>query len=206
MATRDTILQAAVNEIRERDESSFRVTAVAKAAGCATSVLYHYFGSREGLIDAALVQIVIEETHVLRSFAVATSEAAESADDVIELMVSYARIAHDPSRRGDRGLRARLLGAAQSRPAVRQEYARFAEAAQVGNIAVIETLKRKGLVSHQIDSAAAALCMRALDFGWVLDEVNDAPTVDFKKWIDLVRGIATVLVGQPTFLLDASAD
>lgn len=206
VATRDVILQAAVKEIRERDEASFRVTAVAKAAGCATSVLYHYFGSREGLIDAALVAIVTEETNMLREFATLSFQAAQDTDDAVELMVNYALIAHDPSRRVDRALRARLVGAAQTRPSVRAEYAKYSDLAQHQNMQIIDTLKSKGLIREEVSSSAASLVMRALDYGWVLDEVHDAPTVPYDEWIGLIRLLATAFFRSSAYLPDANAD
>ncbi len=114
MSTRDEILAAAVKEVRDRDEASFRVAQVSKSAGCATSVLYHYFGSREGLIDAALVEIVVQETQDMLAFVQLASEAAENSDDAIRLLVEYATIAHAPERRANRSLRARLIGACQN--------------------------------------------------------------------------------------------
>ena len=199
MSTRDEILAAAVKEVRERDESAFRVTIVAKNAGCATSVLYHYFGSREGLIDAALVQIVIEESAGVRESIRLACLAAETSTDAIEMLVSYVKFAHSPDRRPERSLRARLLGAAQTRPVVRDAYQQYGELATQANRALLVTLAEKGLIRTDLNLNAVALTLRALDFGWVLEEANDETDVEFDDWIAVMRELAiTLATPRPT--------
>jgi AcrR family transcriptional regulator len=206
MSTRDEIVEACVREIREHDEASFRVAVVAKNAGCATSVLYHYFGSRDGLIDAALIAIVSDETRSLLEFVELTTDAVESADDAIEFMVDYAAYAHSSARRANRALRARLLGASQTRPAVRKAFCEFGDLVAITNEAMILKLRDKGLIRHDLDIAAVTLCMRALDYGWALDDINDVPRVEFGAWLYLMRAMAETFAAQPSYLPRASAD
>jgi AcrR family transcriptional regulator len=206
MSTRDEILAAAVTEVRQRDEAAFRVATVAKNAGCATSVLYHYFGSRDGLIDAALVEIVVQETEDLRTFVQIASEAVENSRDAIELLVTYAQYAHSPDRRANRSLRARLIGACQTRPAVREAFRSFGELVASINETMLIKLRDKGLLRTDIDVGALVLCLRALDYGWVLDDINDEPQVSFDAWLQLVRALATSLATEPGYLERASAD
>jgi AcrR family transcriptional regulator len=206
VSTRDEILAAAVTEVRERDESAFRVTIVAKSAGCATSVLYHYFGSREGLIDAALVQIVIEESAGVRESLQLASVAAESSTDVIEMLVSYVQFAHSPDRRGDRSLQARLLGAAQTRPAVRTAYQQYGKLVMQANRLLLSTLADKGLIRSDLNLDAVALTLRAVDFGWVLDEVNDESEVNFDDWVAVMRELAVTLATPQSYLDLDNAD
>jgi AcrR family transcriptional regulator len=47
------LLDATVTVIAERGVEATRLTDVARAAGCSTGTLQHYFGSREGLLAAA---------------------------------------------------------------------------------------------------------------------------------------------------------
>jgi AcrR family transcriptional regulator len=206
MSTRDEILAAAVREVRERDESAFRVTIVAKNAGCATSVLYHYFGSREGLIDAALVQIVIEESNGVREALALASQAAETSTDAIEMLVNYVMFAHSPDRRADRSLRARLLGAAQTRPTVRRAFQEFGRLSTEANRNLLTTLADKGLIRKDLDIRALALTLRSLDFGWVLDEVNDDSEIVFEDWIAVMRELAVTLATPKNYLDFESAD
>ena len=101
-----------------------RVTTVAKLAGCATSVLYHYFGSRDGLIDAAYIEIAASELEANRAYLEAASETVLNADDVVRIVIEYVTLTHDTDRAASTQ-RARLLGAAQSRPPVRHAMQSF---------------------------------------------------------------------------------
>ena len=193
MTTRDEILSAAVHEIRTRDEASFRVTVVAKQAGCATSVLYHYFGSREGLIDAALVQLANQEAGIIRSLSALTEEFAESYQDFESFLVVYTKTAHSPERRASRAVRARLLGAAQTRPALREEAREFGEQTNEINESILSRLSGRGLIRPDVDIRALSLCLRALDFGHALDDLNEEPRVDLDAWIHLMRVLASAL-------------
>lgn len=51
---RTQLLQATITVIARRGVRGMRVQEVAKDAGVSVTLLYHYFGSREGLLEAAL--------------------------------------------------------------------------------------------------------------------------------------------------------
>jgi AcrR family transcriptional regulator len=55
--TRRAILEAAVHEFATRGLGGARVSRIAAAAGVNKRMLYHYFGSKEGLYIAALEQV-----------------------------------------------------------------------------------------------------------------------------------------------------
>ncbi len=190
MSTRDEILAAAVKEVRERDEAAFRVTIVARNAGCATSVLYHYFGSREGLIDAALVEIVYQLTETLREFARGVTAIINDSSDVVSLMTDYARFAHSPDRRPDRALRARLIGLAQTRPAVRDALQAMFKVTKDANEEMLMRLLDRGLIREDVDIPSVTLMMRALDFGWVLDDLDEVSDVSFDRWMMTMETLA----------------
>ena len=203
---REEILASAVHEFLERDEATFRVAAVAKRAGCATSVLYHYFGSKEGLIDAALIAIITDEVTELREWVRVSTEGAESASDAVELIVTFASWAHSPTRRTNRSIRARLVGACQTKPAVREAFCDYGRLVAATNESLIEILRDKGLVRTDLDTAALGLLMRCLDFGQILDEINESPHVDFNEWLRVVRALAESLAGVTSYLPRLSAD
>jgi AcrR family transcriptional regulator len=53
--TRQTLLEAALDVLREFGAEGLRVRAVADRAGCSTTGVYTYFGSKQGLVDALFV-------------------------------------------------------------------------------------------------------------------------------------------------------
>jgi AcrR family transcriptional regulator len=87
----ERIRAAAAEEFMAHGASGFRVTSVARAAGCATSVLYHHFGSRDGLLAVAAVQCLERATSAedeRRGALVARARGARSLESVLLALAS----------------------------------------------------------------------------------------------------------------------
>jgi TetR/AcrR family transcriptional regulator len=56
-ATREAVLRAAIAEFTAKGLAGARMDAIARAAGVAKGLLFHHFGSKEGLWSAALEQV-----------------------------------------------------------------------------------------------------------------------------------------------------
>ena len=193
MSTREEILSAAVAEVLERDESEFRVTVVAKNAGCATSVLYHYFGSREGLIDSAYISILNQQSVGVKEYLDTTLAHAENGSDAVELIIEFLRMANGFAEPGSRSFRARLIGAAQTRPTVLLTLRTIATRSNAAVESFLRKLVEKGLIRTDLDVPSMALFIRALDYCWVLEEFNLDKTIDFEQWLQLVRVLTAPL-------------
>lgn len=200
VSARDDIIAATVAELRERDESSFRVTAVARGAACATSVLYHYFGSRDGLLDVGYGALVDEEIAAHEAYARVAFDVAERARDAGEFVREVAADSSSASRRTSRRQRGRLLGAAQTRPGVRDAFAAYGEQVAATNRAVVRRLQDRGLVRRDLDPAALAFFLRVLEDAWITAEVDDPPTPAKENWLDLVRIVGASISPEGYFL------
>ncbi|MSW21347.1 MAG: TetR family transcriptional regulator, partial [Actinobacteria bacterium] len=53
------MLQMAIDAIERGGEASVRVREVSDATGVSFASLYHFFGSREGLVEEALAEIYV---------------------------------------------------------------------------------------------------------------------------------------------------
>jgi AcrR family transcriptional regulator len=200
VTARDDIIASTVEELRNRDESSFRVTAVAIGAACATSVLYHYFGSRDGLLDAGYGALVDEEIAAHESYARVAFDVAERVHDAGEFVREVAADSSAPHRRISRRQRARLLGAAQTRLGVRSAFAAYGEQVAATNRAVVRRLQDRGLVRRDLDPASLALLLRLLEDAWITAEIDDPPSPSKDNWLDLVRIVGAALSPEGYFL------
>jgi hypothetical protein len=161
------------------------------------------FGSREGLIDAALISIIKDEEIRVREEVQARLMAATLAEDALMILREYAKRTLGADNVEDRQNRARLVFGAMTRPAVRTAYQDLTEFIMRSNIEIVEVLKRKGMVRAELDSGAVALYLRVIDFGTILNDVNDRVRVDYNAWMDLVVDIAQAFlidlpVSEPT--------
>lgn len=57
LQTKENILAAAIEEFCEHGYAGTSTTRIVQAAGCNIRMLYHYFGSKEGLYQAALARV-----------------------------------------------------------------------------------------------------------------------------------------------------
>ncbi|CAB4864217.1 unannotated protein [freshwater metagenome] len=187
MPLRQPILDAAVKELQEFSEAGFRVTRVAEEAGCVVSVLYHHFDNREGLIDAALIEIMrLEGDEVEATYQEFTAILAV-VTTIEQAFETYVRIAHGSDGALRRSLDAQILTAVQTRPVVRQAWGELSAKVQRANEQLLNAVVERGLLDDTIDIPALALLLRGLDLSRSLDESVEQPSISFEQWVALMR-------------------
>jgi AcrR family transcriptional regulator len=85
---REAILRAAIDILQHHGAGALTVRSVANAAGCSTTGVYTWFGSKNGLVEAIFVD-------GFRSFHAAQQEVLDTAADLTALAVAYRRWALD---------------------------------------------------------------------------------------------------------------
>lgn len=190
MQLRQTILEASVSELELHSEAGFRVTRVAENAGCVVSVLYHHFENREGLIDAALIEIMRRESLELRNMYAAVEANLVHVDDLGDALERYVRFAHSFERAPRRALRVQILTAVQTRPRVQSAWEEFSATNQATAEHLIATVKERGLISSSFSTEVLAFFLRITDLGRTLEESVAKPAVDFELWVQFMRRFA----------------
>ena len=188
---RQPILDAAVKELQEFSEAGFRVTRVAEEAGCVVSVLYHHFENREGLIDAALIEIMRRETDDMESIYREIDTILSGVTTIEQAFETYVRIAHGSGGTVRRALDAQILTAVQTRPSVRYAWGELSAKMQEANEHLLSELAQRGFIDKSLDIPALALLMRGLDFSRTLEESVEQPTIPFEQWVAVMRLFAS---------------
>jgi len=167
--TRRAILEAAIHEFAARGYAGGRTDAIAAAAGINKRMLYHYFGSKEGLYAAVLQE---------RLGAYAAAPRAESL--AAELT---ARSMHARSRPEDLRLLMweALTGAAPRIVADAVHRAQWRE-----RVDAIDVAQRAGRIVADVDAAQVELALTA---------VTLFPQV-FRQIAEVITGVAP---GEPAF-------
>ena len=191
MPLRQPILDAAVKELQDFSEAGFRVTRVAEEAGCVVSVLYHHFENREGLIDAALIEIMRRETDDVESIYREIDTMLSSVTTIEQAFETYVRIAHGSGGAVRRALDAQILTAVQTRPCVRHAWGELSAKVQEANEHLLSVLAQRGFIDGSLDIPALALLMRGLDFSRSLEESVEQPTISFEQWVAVMRLFAS---------------
>ncbi|WP_159612911.1 TetR/AcrR family transcriptional regulator [Glutamicibacter sp. JC586] len=81
-ATRQKLLAAAIDEFAQRGFAGARIQDISKKSGCNRERIYFYFGNKEGLFEAALIQ-------ALSTTLDSTSVIGSGVQSVIDFAVTY---------------------------------------------------------------------------------------------------------------------
>ncbi len=158
--TRERLLKATAAVIDKGGESAVRIRDITKACTITAPSIYHFFGSREGLIDAAQAY---RFSRGQRELSLAFSTAlykCRSKKDLTELAHRFLDLMFAPERRSTRNSRLNVLGNAIYRPELSKE------------LAVAQDLSNK-IVADPLRFAQAK--------GWVREDFN--PEM-FAAWLN----------------------
>ena len=158
--TRERLLKASAAVIDKGGESAVPIRDITKACAITAPSIYHFFGSREGLIDAAQVY---RFSRGQRELGLAFSTAlykCRSKKDLTELAHRFLDLMFAPERRATRNSRLNVLGNAIYRPELSKE------------LAVAQDLSNK-IVGDPLRFAQAK--------GWVRDDFNSEM---FAAWLN----------------------
>ncbi|MBU3701574.1 MAG: TetR/AcrR family transcriptional regulator [Acidimicrobiia bacterium] len=173
------MLEAAIAVIEERGEAGLRVDEIAAAAEVAKPSLYHFFGSRDGLIAAAQAERYRRTRNIGLDEVMRKVEACTSADQFAEIIrlwvVSFS--SEEASRR--RAVRLEVLGSSVSRPELRAEVLKSSDQANEGLVELVRFATSRGWALQSVDIApeAVALWLEGLWNGRYLVEAHGDPAL-----------------------------
>ncbi len=180
------VMQAVLDAVAERlmtgDESLIRIPEVCEATGINYGSVYHHFGSREGVIDAAYDMIfarLVEEDIAL--FREGVDQATTFEEFVSIMQPIVASVSLGTARRHRRATRVRIVAAASTRPRLRmligQTQARLSSEVRH----TIERAQSRGWLREDLSAGALAVLFQIVIFGRSLDDVSIDP-VDEGEW------------------------
>ncbi len=190
LTTRDRLLRAAVAAIDIEGIRGMRVRDVAAEAGVTVPSVYHFFGSKDGLVDAALAQRysrgLLELTQKFAELSLACT-AAEQYWVVVDKVVLAV---FQPDRIPVRSVRADVLGSAQSRPHLREALSLAQRESHDLLSATLREMQRRGWVREDLDTDAFAVWYTGMVNGRVVLEI-DPTQCGGDAWNEIAR-MATV--------------
>lgn len=169
------LLSSAIAVIEERGETAVRVEEVSASLGLAVTAVYRYFGSRQGLIDAAHAERVIRATNEQLA---ALEQVVESSTSAAEFQVAFEQFIFDalsPQSRAQVFVRVHALGSAYGRP----ELLGFLGEAHRYGVAIAASIlgraRDRGWISESTDLEVVAAWFWAVSFGGVVNLVDPTP-------------------------------
>ena len=170
------VLDEVAQRLRTEDEGLIRIPEVCAATGVNYGSVYHHFGSREGVIDAAyemmFAEMVENDVLAIRSIV----ETANTIEEFVRGMVPLLRtMSAGDDRRLSRALRVRIVAAAMTRPSLRQMIGATQSRLTDEFVTVVELGQARGWLSREFAPRALAVVLQVVVFGRTLDDVSLTP-------------------------------
>ncbi len=195
-SARALLLGAAIRRLIDGDEASIRVLDVSNEISMSPSVIYSNFGSRQGLIDAAYLEIYRSVTAA--SYRVIDEIASSS--DATALAARWSpgfdteeRLHRQAVRRR---VRLRVLAAAITRRRLQRDVVREREAYQASLTSMFADLQRRGVLVTTLSARQLAVVHEGLDLVRAIDETMPTP-LSADEWNEVKRVVFEVNATQP---------
>jgi len=114
--TQQKILDETIRIIETSGEASVRVHDIEVAVDVTAPSIYHFFGSREGLVIAAQAERLLRSLKDFDAMSVAIMSRVRNRAELREAVSEILTLIYDPSRSVDRQQRLFALGSAEGRP------------------------------------------------------------------------------------------
>lgn len=183
-STKERILRLAIDALDRGGEASIRVKQIADDAGVSVTSLYHFYGSREGLVETALVERLEAGYSAGRAAVRHCAETAQSRDEFAACLEHIVREAFGPTFTDERRRRVNVMGSAWSRPHLLEKI-NHAQREWFAELTGCLTIARdRGLISSTVDLKAIATWQVISANGLVAVE-GDSTGAELGPWLDL---------------------
>lgn len=173
LKTRDEILRLTIQAIEAGGEKAVHVKEIASAAHVAVTSIYHFFGSRDGLIVAAQSQRFVQGFVLASEEFGAAIRACQSRDEFRMLIRAVNETVFTPASASVRAMRMNVIGSTQGRP----ELARAIRQLQDESIKQLADAARpaaeRGWISSESEFLKIAAWHQSNVFAYGLMELGD---------------------------------
>jgi AcrR family transcriptional regulator len=195
------VMQAVLDAVGERlmkaDESLIRIPEICEATGVNYGSVYHHFGSREGVIDAAYHQMFTKLAEEDLATLQLVSVSAKTFDEyLVAIQGLIGTFASSEARRARRALRARIVAASMMRPELRQLIGATQSRLTEELRSIVEFGQQRDWLNRDLSAHAVAVLIQVLLVGRTLDDVSSTP-IDYAEWESAMAILLTIIIARP---------
>ena len=170
------VLEAVEARLMTTDESLIRIPDICDETGINYGSVYHHFGSREGVIDAAYIKMFNEFMDEDIAFIRSAIEDVKNADDVLSVFAKFGETAFMTEERSNRRMmRARIVAAAATRPQLKLSIGLSQNRVTEEISQLFEILQQRGVVKEDVPARSVAVVLQVFLLGRVLDDISINP-------------------------------
>jgi AcrR family transcriptional regulator len=187
------VLDAVVERLMTGDEVLIRIPEICEATGINYGSVYHHFGSREGVIDAAYyaiyTRLINEDIDSLRMI----NESASTREEFIDAIRPVLRRFSPGQDVAKQEIRVRILAAALTRPDLRVSIGLAQTRLADELMRVIEFGQDREWLRSDVSAHYIGLCLRAIVFGRTVVYAS-FPPIDDHEWERMMNVIFTQML------------
>ncbi len=117
LEARSRIIEAAREEVLNRGILGLRVVNIARIAGCSVTLMYRYFGSRDGVLAEVLLQLY--EESFAEIYALVLERLGGTGPVVVDDIVACIPMPHSETSQKQHEIRSQVLAVAGTNPILR---------------------------------------------------------------------------------------
>lgn len=190
------VLDAVADRLMTGDELLIRIPEICEATGVNYGSVYHHFGSREGVIDAAydmiFTRLVEEDLQTFRT----VNESVQTLEEYLEVMGPIvSRLSSGEERRARRAMRFRIVAAASTRPRLKEMIGKSQERLTDDLRVLTEYAQAMKWLRADVSARTLSVLFQILVFGRALDDVSNTP-VDEAEWEQMIGILFLDLLGN----------
>ena len=180
--TRAVLLKATSERLWLEDDFQLRISDICSDTSLSSSAIYSNLRSRQGLIDATLLQIYDEVCVGYETALSVIMNVAKSTDEIIEQLIKM----NEAPGRNYGQMRLRITTAALSRKKFREGFSKIRES-HLANLEVIyANLQRRQVISAKLDARQLALFFEGFNYARAGNELNEHPESN-GGWFDMLH-------------------
>jgi hypothetical protein len=187
---KEIVLNEAISLLKVTQEHEFRIADIYANTGVSSSVIYSYFRSREGLIDAAYLKMyeilcVISQETLIGYFQIPT---AEDSPTIYNVPIDHLESQMYESRMQNRRLRLKITARIVTSPKFANSCREIHSNHISKLVSTFDELKSNDKISNGLSSTQLAMVYESFSYSWPLFEViyQDDQTMTFAKMFEMI--------------------
>ena len=201
VGTRELILDATVDLLAQQGESTIRIVDVTDRTGVGISSIYHFFGSREGLVAAAQAERLARSVRELLDLAAELLGPASTAEEFHARLGDLHRLLCDPSMAAIRLARFNAIGSTYGRPQLAVEINSIGDDLCTRLAALLKPAQARAWMRQDVDLEAVVAWTFGHFLGRTVIELGREPSPIGTEWDRLaLEAAGTVYFGDPAAL------
>jgi AcrR family transcriptional regulator len=172
----EAVIKAVEARLMTTDETLIRIPDICEETGVNYGSVYHHFGSREGVIDAAYINMFNEFMDEDIAFIRESIEEIKNSDDVMKVFAKFGeKVFMSEDRALRRMMRARIVAASFTRPQLKVSVGLSQNRVTNEISELFAILQDRGVIKEDLPAHSVAVTLQGFLLGRVLDDISINP-------------------------------